>query len=498
MSLANYIRHIISLSSGNSTTNTQMTLVLQQQQQQQQQQFLRQQKLQACRPTSSIPTQQARNSSGTRVQDAALLSLPSPLSAGPGPVKSSAAMSMRKHRYLSEYHDYQARRQMHHHHQQQSSDQGRRDVEQAKHQQSRQTLESQESPEEHVHRLPSPTSPTFLAGRRLSQRQAQSVAMSFPALLKVPFPNLTLTLALIYVDRLKAKYPDAKGEPGCSLRLFLVAYIIAAKYRCSVELAALMRKYNTCILKCEAEDLEESYDSSNSTSIIERLASANLMTPTTPITPNIPKKSAQTTREHSRDEAAKLEQRLWDMRSYAELIFSNQEWVRLLSLGSFFRPPSVAQSSSSAGTTAAAMNTRTSPNQPMDRSTHSSTSPGKFEPKSLPIQSIPPTELAGVESANTLSCDTKSKSMTNLNSAQITAPTTATTNVTTTTATTTATTTPPPTTTATTSTTPTSILQVEDLDRMETEFLTFLSFDLSTKNQDLDTCWNLLIGNKEL
>ncbi|KAG0020462.1 hypothetical protein BGZ80_004163 [Entomortierella chlamydospora] len=466
VSLANYIRHILSLCSGNSTTNSQIALV-QQQQQQQQQQLLRQQKLQACRPTSFSCTQQARNNSGTRIQDAASLSLPSPLSAGPGPIKPSAAMSMRKHRYSSEYYDYHARRQVH--------------------QQSRQTLERQDSLGEPMHRLPSPISPTFLAGRRLSQQQAESIATSISPLLRVPFPNLTLTLALIFVDRLKAKFPDAKGEPGCSLRLFLVAYIIAAKYRCSVELAALMRRYNTCVAMCEAEDLDESYDSNNSASIMERLARANSTAPITPVTPNnIPNRSAQTMREHYRDEAARLEQILWDMRSYAELIFSNQEWVRLLCLGSFFRPPPTTQSASSA-TTAAAASARTSPTQPMDRSIHSATSPEKLEPKPLPIQSIPSTRLAGVESANTLSCDTKIKSMTNLNSAQITA----TTNVTATATTTT-------TTTKTSTATPTSILQVEDLNRMETEFLTFLGFDLTAKSQDLDTCWNLLIGNKEI
>ena len=42
-----------------------------------------------------------------------------------------------------------------------------------------------------------------------------------------------------------------------------------------------------------------------------------------------------------------------------------------------------------------------------------------------------------------------------------------------------------------------SILQVEDLDRMEAEFLTFLNFDLATMSHDLETCWNLLVGKKE-
>ncbi|KAF8978293.1 hypothetical protein BGZ52_006191, partial [Haplosporangium bisporale] len=37
-----------------------------------------------------------------------------------------------------------------------------------------------------------------------------------------------------------------------------------------------------------------------------------------------------------------------------------------------------------------------------------------------------------------------------------------------------------------------AILQVEDLDRMESEFLTFLKGDLATMSHDLETCWNLL------
>ncbi|KAF9907589.1 hypothetical protein EC991_010801 [Linnemannia zychae] len=45
---------------------------------------------------------------------------------------------------------------------------------------------------------------------------------------------------------------------------------------------------------------------------------------------------------------------------------------------------------------------------------------------------------------------------------------------------------------------PSSILQVEDLDRMEAEFLTFLDYDLAARSQDLDTCWGLLVGNKAI
>ncbi|KAF9204592.1 hypothetical protein BGZ49_005109 [Haplosporangium sp. Z 27] len=468
MSLANYIRHIISLSSGTPPNHSQLGLAQQKQQQQQR----HQQKLQACGQTSSVTDHQIRSNSiyGTKVRESVALSLPSPLSAGPGPIKSSAALSNRKHRYPSEYHDHQARRQLYRQH---SSDQSRRDKNREQHDQSHQDFEPLDPLKEHTYRLPSPTSPTF----------SQSQTSSSSPLLKNPFPNLTLTLALIYVDRLKAKYPDAKGEAGCSLRLFLVAYIIAAKYRCSVELSAIIREHDAYMHR--------------------RATGRNPMTPMTP-----DNRSPQSTSEsYEDDEAARMEQRLQEARSCAEAIHSNQEWVRLLSIGSFFRPPSAAPSSatpSSFGSAAAALSARTSPSEPMDRHTHLQTSSGKPEPKPLPIQSTAPIQSTGTESLNVLSGHTKNVSMTNLNPVKrpispmhAITPTSATAIVMNTTDTTNATTTMTATTTKNT-TSPTSILQIEDLDRMETEFLTFLDFDLSTKSQDLNTCWDLLVGNKEL
>ncbi|KAF9432448.1 hypothetical protein BGZ76_010796 [Entomortierella beljakovae] len=441
MSLANYIRHVVSLSSGTSPIQSQLTII-------QQQQLRQQQKLQSCRKAS--PTFTPHN------QDT---SLPSPLSAGPGPIKSSAAISMRKHRYPSEYHDYQSRRQMH--------------------QQSRNGQPHSPSNSKNLElfvetkRLHSPTLPIPNSCQGFSE-QSQASTIQF----KVPFPNLTLTLALIYVDRLKAKNPDAKGEPGCSHRLFLVAYIIAAKYRCSVELATLMREFNNFTKHNAINDNDR---------INTPRAGQNIWTPPTPITPSSGSlNTAQNADEDRNAELAKREKRLQEARSTAELIMSNQEWVRILSLASFFRPPPVTSSNGSKGGVATA---RTSPAQPMDRSNINSTGQSN-EPKPLPIQSTSPCEGEG---AKVVPCDTKGISATNLNS-QSPDPTTASTTNTTTINNTTNNNKSP----TTTSTVPTSILQVEDLDRMETEFLTFLNFDLMTRSQDLDTCWSLLIGNKEL
>ncbi|KAI1302165.1 hypothetical protein EDD11_005656 [Mortierella claussenii] len=435
---------------------------------------------------------------GTRM-DQNSVSLPSPLSAGPGPIKSTP-LSSRRHRYSSEYHDYAARRQMHHQQQQQqqqSQDSIQGLYEHEHLQQRQQDTTPLDPPMTHIHRLPSPTSPAFFSGRRFSQerqqhqqyqqRQQSSVdsmlspfivsAKPFPPLLKVPFPNLTLTLALIYVDRLKAKYPEAKGEAGCSHRLFLVAYILAAKYRCSVELAALLQEHNNHIIDREVQELERLADDDGSDN-----SSDNTMS-----------------RRNSTNVNNDLtEQRLWEARSRAELIFSNHEWVRLLSLGSFFRPPSTPQasptspSSAVAGETGvgiaaklslnAAASARISPTQPMHVQAHPSTSTlspssGDFkpEPKPLPIQSTP-LPIASTTSAFVSSDTTKntpaptSKVASKPAALPQSAPITWT----------------------------SSILQVEDLDRMEAEFLTFLDFDLSTKSPDLDTCWSLLVGSKEI
>ena len=205
ISLANYIRHIISLSSGNSPLHAQSTLVHQrlllQRQQQQSQQQRQQQKLQECRPSWATANRPQQDSA----------SPPSPLSAGPGPIKNNS-LSTRRHRQTSEYHDHASRRQHHHLQQQQPALA-----------QDQQVFQQSLDPTQD---LPSPTSPTFQVGRRSSQPlqptsggneksaaagAAPKLAMTIP---KVPFPNLTLTLALIYVDRLK------EVSDGCAFFIY--------------------------------------------------------------------------------------------------------------------------------------------------------------------------------------------------------------------------------------------------------------------------------------
>ncbi|KAF9571572.1 hypothetical protein EC968_000389 [Mortierella alpina] len=408
MSLANYIRHIITLTSGKSLLHSPSALVqqrlvaMEQQQQQIRQEQLR--KLHGWRPSSTETLSSNKESH-----------LPSPLSAGPGPIKPSSSFSTRRHRHASEYHDHQLRRQLHHGQSFQQREQNPFCLSQ---------LETEGHP------MPSPISPlASLGGKQTKQNQT---TLPFPPLLSIPFPNLTLTLALIYVDRLKAKYPEAKGEPGCSHRLFLVAYIIAAKYRCIVELAALMKQSDH--VSSADQDTDEIHDATPASS------------------GDIPSKP--------------LEEQLSEARSRAELIFSNHEWVRLLSLGSFFRPLNSVVSGGGAVTSTTARDTDASkdstttttlPTQPIDRSPCDDDALSvlqKPEPKSLLIQAVPSPG------------DTKNEVKVGEG---VTTPSPAPMQAT--------------------------ILQVEDLDRMEAEFLTFLSFDLSTRGQDIDTCWNLLVGN---
>ncbi|KAF9980896.1 hypothetical protein BGZ75_007860 [Mortierella antarctica] len=416
MSLANYIRHIITLTSGRSLLHSpsalmqQRLVAVQQQQQQLRQEQLR--KLQGWRPLSSS-TEVLSSNRETH--------LPSPLSAGPGPIKPSASLSTRRHRHASEYHDHQLRRQLHH---------------------SQPFQEREQNPclsQLEADVLPSPISPLIPMGGRLVQprkpttKQSQTT-LAFPPLLSIPFPNLTLTLALIYVDRLKAKYPEAKGEPGCSHRLFLVAYIIAAKYRCIVELAALIKESDH--VDSADEDADVSQDA------IPAAAPAE-------------------------DQCKPIEERLSEARSRAELIFSNHEWVRLLSLGSFFGPlNSVAATTSNPAKdkNASKVGETTVPTQPTARSSCDdalAATQKQHEPKSLLIQAVPPAAAATAAVAG----DTKNEDKVGQGVTPSPAPM------------------------------QTTILQVEDLDRMEAEFLTFLSFDLSTRQQDIDTCWNLLVGN---
>ncbi|KAF9189298.1 hypothetical protein BGZ51_009692 [Haplosporangium sp. Z 767] len=244
------------------------------------------------------------------------------------------------------------------------------------------------------------------------------------SLLKVQFPNLTLTLALIYVDRLKAKYPEAKGEPGCSHRLFLVAFIIAAKYRCSVELSRPLLQ--DCSGEVSSGDLEQDeYNDRNGTA------------------PELT-----------------LEARL-----NAELIFSNHAWVRLLNLGSFYRqsPPSASLSISTSTSTSASASTQ--PSEPIHPSSPAPSQALPSTPRS-PTSSVSPTSPISPGSPQTIPMtQPQLPSLASIiHSASSSTP---------------------------------SILQVEDLDRMEAEFLTFLDLDLATMSHDLETCWNLLVGKAE-
>ncbi|KAF9578357.1 hypothetical protein BGW38_005881, partial [Lunasporangiospora selenospora] len=227
--------------------------------------------------------------------------------AGPGPIKTELNWSHRHpdphSKRPTPYHRPQQRPL---HYEEQPSNRQYYDSEHAGHRSSAQTRQdvhyhhpsSSTSPSHHA--LVSPRSPTSHRFPPSSPTEAASLAHS---LLRVPHPNLTLTLALMYIDRLKSKCPEATGEAGCSHRVFLIAFIIAAKYRCSVELAPPSQP---------GDDMQEE----------ERLE------------------------HHS------LEDRL-----NAELIFSNHAWVRLLNLGSFYR-------SSSTGTGATPRNQSPAPSSP--------------------------------------------------------------------------------------------------------------------------------------
>ncbi|KAF9895860.1 hypothetical protein BX616_008674, partial [Lobosporangium transversale] len=244
------------------------------------------------------------------------------------------------------------------------------------------------------------------------------------------------------------KYPDAKGEAGVSQRLFLVAYILAAKYRCSVELAALLQEYNNHIIAAatavdQSKDLELALKLSRNgygdDEINDDFSNNSKH--------NIP---AGVDVNQSDKALSMIERRIDEARSRAQLIFSNYEWARLLSLGSFFNPQSL-------------LNPNQAPPPPPILSSDalnldSSVDYKKSDPDSvltaLPSPSPSPTPTP----TPTPSPLAKPTSMLS------TIP----------------------------SATSVTILQVEDLDRMEAEFLTFLDFDLSTKSQDLETCWNLL------
>ncbi|KAF9579115.1 hypothetical protein BGW38_004770 [Lunasporangiospora selenospora] len=459
MSLANYIRHIVSLTSGNSPVHTASELVyrrLQQLQQQQQQQ--REHKLRATLSPQPRESLQPVDQSRAPCETAAATALPSPLSARPGPIRSSDLT--KRYRGQSEYADHRTRRLQYH--SQQQSQQSSSDLHAA---------------------MPSPISPLVnlkKAGRTFSVVSGAEKKPSLSPLLKTPFPNITLTLALIYVDRLKAKYPEAKGEQGCSHRLFLVAYIIAAKYRCTVELASLMRECEH-VLRRQFRDGTDNDNEQDEQDVYNAPSRdyEDLDQTTGDRSNGLENPLKAALKQHRRKEGRDAIQELKDALARAEVVFSNYEWVRLLSLGSFFRPPAPP-----ASTPTLTQPVTTASNKSMYASDptlvavkteedDSITRPLKPSAKSLPINASP---RAREEDSDQNDCGFKKLKVDTSAFRAMTAPAMAT----------------PLTASAMTS----GLLQVEDLDRMEAEFLTFLDFDLCSRSQDLDTCWSLLVGNK--
>ncbi|KAG0290516.1 hypothetical protein BGZ98_003399 [Dissophora globulifera] len=392
MSLANYVRHILSLTAGNP--NAQSSQIPTKQQSSQPQSYSKQE---------HVRTHESQSS-------------------GPGPIKSD---SNRRHRYSPEYRrQFLGRR-----HQQPEQrpppsemssmtasrsqyDHGYRHEDSSfDHRIEHHRSPSQFHPHSHSHSHSSPQRSHFAHHSQQPNptsvwvAQTQAATRNLSALIKIPHPNLTLTLALIYVDRLKAKYPEAKGEPGCSHRLFLVAYIIAAKYRCSVELSPPVTRDGS-----ENADGERDAGSSGVAAMQDR------------------------------DSFDSFEQSL-EARLNAELIFSNHAWVRLLNLGLFYRQSTATPSS-----------------QASHDSTMSPSSSSSSSPASPAVDAAPMTRLQPHAQPQNPSLS----SIINPSSA------------------------------------PAAMLQVEDLDRMEAEFLTFLNFDLATMSHDLETCWNLLVGRNEV
>ncbi|KAF9926719.1 hypothetical protein FBU30_003751 [Linnemannia zychae] len=167
-------------------------------------------------------------------------------------------------------------------------------------------------------------------------------------------------------------------------------------------------------------------------------------------------------------EVKPIDQRINEARSRAEVILSNQSWVQLLSLGSFMRAMPVASQPTNTSLTSA----RTSPTQPMNRQvptdiTGTIESDSVVEAKPLPIQST-------LTTSNSISVDSRPMENLAITQTQTLTPASNSSPV----------------------LPPSSVLQVDDLDRMESEFLTFLDYDLAARSQDLDTCWGLLVGNK--
>ncbi|KAF9294295.1 hypothetical protein BGZ88_004117 [Linnemannia elongata] len=460
MSLANYIRHILSLTAGNPIAQPPQANANNQPQKQET----------TPKPTNNNHAQELHTSTSR-------------------PLK---ALSNRRHRhrYSPDYHDHAGQRHARHQDQQYSDyptdnqqqpmirpessfqgpyDQGYREGnnDHYDHHSAPQHIHGQQQPHQHRysqqhqyqhdqydqsypavhHRSESPSNSAKSSSDSFRHfPQPINTSRNLPQLPKVPFPNLTLTLALIYVDRLKAKNPDAKGEQGCSHRLFLIAFIIAAKYRCSVALSPPLHPH-------ESE-------------------SENSLYYDPPVVP-----------EEDNEEQQSLESRL-----NSELIFSNHAWVRLLNLGSFARTPATPTSaasgntgngrgqtlpiSSSAGGQHQHQQQALSPYMsssvpPSPQVSEISTMTSNTSVPTTPTQGQTPTQAQTQPQLQSLSSIMHSVTQNSSSSSSL-------------------------------ANAAGSVLQVEDLDRMEAEFLTFLNFDLATMSHDLETCWNLLVGEKDV
>ncbi|KAF8938369.1 hypothetical protein BGZ58_001045 [Dissophora ornata] len=220
--------------------------------------------------------------------------------------------------------------------------------------------------------------------------------------------------------------PRLGGEPGCSHRLFLVAFIIAAKYRCSVELSPSLPE--------DMDTQEEGHENLERRDIHGEFSGSRI-------------KHEQV--DHS---LASFEQTL-EARLNAELIFSNHAWVRLLNLGSFYRQPPTATTNPAAA--AASSSSTLSQSSLHDQPTGVAAAAAASGPTPPPSATSPTQPQV-------------TSLMSIIHSASGSSPAV-----------------------------PMAMLQVEDLDRMEAEFLTFLNFDLATMSHDLQTCWDLLVGKNE-
>ncbi|KAK3814185.1 MAG: hypothetical protein J3Q66DRAFT_345836 [Benniella sp.] len=339
LNLFSYIRHIVSLTSGVSNTHLQANP--------------NPNPNPNANANANANTKQQNKQDQMRAPDNSPHGVPqgSGPSGGPGPIKSESNW---RHRYSPDYHQQLVRRNEHR--QMQSDRDDRRlstdyplqdnpsfskrsgyqdeygyregsrgydqhpqgEVRQEEYQGTYRTT-SRPYPQPQLHHAPHPRQPS--ASLAWPSHSAATPTKNLPPFLKVPYPNLTLTLAQIYVDRLKAKYPDVEGEPGCSFRLFLIAYIIAAKYRCSVELTPSPQQ--------DADRaIQEKYDQtfSHSDRSMDYIDGYGEYATDGPI---------------SSKYAYSAEQNL-EARLNAELIFSNHAWVRLLNHGLFYRQPTAS------------------------------------------------------------------------------------------------------------------------------------------------------------